>query len=440
MMTIVLDGWDRSSLDQLIAAIQSGARPKGGVSTETGDIPSLGGENLTLSGRVKLNDVKLIPSEFYKRMSKGHLEKDDVLINKDGAQTGKVGCYEVDLSPACINEHLFLLRGQKNRIIQKYLYYSLLSQPGQYQIRSQISGSAQPGLKSNFIRGLIVDLPRSLTEQRKIAHILSMIDRAIEQTEALIAKQQSIKSGLMYDLLTRGVDEQGNLRSEKTHQFKDSLLGKIPVEWEVISIKTVLKCNPKNGYSPIESPDWNGIYMLGLGCLTPEGFQPKQLKYAPYEDMRIETARLADGDFLISRANTRELVGLVGIFKDIGELCIYPDLIMRLQFCPTVIPEYMEQLFSSSIIRQQIKNAATGTSESMVKISASIIKQLIFPKPPIAEQSRIKSIIKKINSSMHELKTSHYKLRALKTALMQDLLTGRKRVTALLHEKEMINA
>ena len=76
----------------------------------------------------------------------------------------------------------------------------------------------------------------------------------------------------------------------------------------------------------------------------------------------------------------------------------------------------------------------------MVKISASIIKQLIFPKPPIAEQSRIKSIIKKINSSMHELKTSHYKLRALKTALMQDLLTGRKRVTALLHEKEMINA
>ena len=59
------------------------------------------------------------------------------------------------------------------------------------------------------------------------------MDRAIEQTEALIAKQQRIKTGLMQDLLTRGIDEHGNLRSEQTHEFKDSPLGRIPVEWEV---------------------------------------------------------------------------------------------------------------------------------------------------------------------------------------------------------------
>ena len=60
-------------------------------------------------------------------------------------------------------------------------------------------------------------------EQTKIAEILSTVDRAIEQTEALIAKQQRIKTGLMQDLLTRGIDEHGNLRSEQTHEFKDSL-------------------------------------------------------------------------------------------------------------------------------------------------------------------------------------------------------------------------
>ena len=58
----------------------------------------------------------------------------------------------------------------------------------------------------------------------------------IEQTEALIAKQQRIKTGLMQDLLTRGIDEQGNLRSEETHQFKDASLGRIPVEWEASSL------------------------------------------------------------------------------------------------------------------------------------------------------------------------------------------------------------
>ena len=70
-------------------------------------------------------------------------------------------------------------------------------------------------------------------EQTKIAEILSTVDQAIEQTEALIAKQQRIKTGLMQDLLTRGIDENGNLRSEDTHEFKDSPLGRIPVEWEL---------------------------------------------------------------------------------------------------------------------------------------------------------------------------------------------------------------
>ncbi len=63
--------------------------------------------------------------------------------------------------------------------------------------------------------------------------MLTSIDPAIEQTNALIAKQQRIKTGLMQDLLTRGIDKEGNLRCERTHAFfKDSPLGRIPVEWK----------------------------------------------------------------------------------------------------------------------------------------------------------------------------------------------------------------
>ena len=82
-------------------------------------------------------------------------------------------------------------------------------------------------------------VPTSKPEQTKIAEILSTVDRAIEQTEALIAKQQRIKTGLMQDLLTRGIDEHGNLRSEQTHKFKDSPLGRIPVEWDAKELGTV---------------------------------------------------------------------------------------------------------------------------------------------------------------------------------------------------------
>ena len=73
------------------------------------------------------------------------------------------------------------------------------------------------------IRVRIFPTPRS--EQAKIAEILSTVDRAIEQTEALIAKQQRIKTGLMQDLLTRGIDEHGNLRSEANPHIQRLPLG-----------------------------------------------------------------------------------------------------------------------------------------------------------------------------------------------------------------------
>ena len=88
-------------------------------------------------------------------------------------------------------------------------------------------------LQRCFIEQLPIPTATAKPEQTKIAEILSTVDQAIEQTEALIAKQQRIKTGIMQDLLTRGIDEHGNLRSEQTHRFKDSPLGRIPMEWEV---------------------------------------------------------------------------------------------------------------------------------------------------------------------------------------------------------------
>ena len=99
----------------------------------------------------------------------------------------------------------------------------------------QESGSTRYGLPVSAIESVEIPTPPK-PEQTKIAEILSTVDRVIEQTEALIAKQQRIKAGLMQDLLTCGIDEHGNLRSEETHKFKDSPLGRIPVEWAIKSL------------------------------------------------------------------------------------------------------------------------------------------------------------------------------------------------------------
>jgi type I restriction enzyme S subunit len=104
-----------------------------------------------------------------------------------------------------------------------YLLYHLYQIGLVLKYQQQTTGIIN--FKLNEYSEEVVACPASKPAQTKIAKILSTVDRAIEQTEALIAKQQRIKMGLMQDLLTRGIDEHGNLRSEQTHTFKDSPLG-----------------------------------------------------------------------------------------------------------------------------------------------------------------------------------------------------------------------
>lgn len=436
-----LHGWNEIALDSVIAEMQSGSRPTGGASSDHGDIPSLGGENIIASGGVTLHDVKLVPFDFYTRMTKGHLQHGDVLINKDGAQTGKVGYYQApNESLACINEHLFLMRGKGDQIGQEYLYYCLLSQSGQNQIRVQISGSAQPGLKAGFIKGIVICLPNSLYEQAKIAKILSTVDRAIEQTESLIAKQQRIKTGLMHDLLTRGIDEHGNLRSEETHQFKDSPLGRIPAEWEVQAlsssalIKGGKRLPPGHGYAEGDT---------GYRYLQTTDFINKQLNYNTLHHLFAKTFRMLeryeiiDGDVFISIAGVN--LGVAGIFcPDFDDRTILTENAARIHILTDALPEYLAIQINGPLLQRQILEAK-GIGAGVPKLALFRIQQLLVAWPCMEEQQRIVRRLQSVNSFIQKHRKELGKMQSLKTALMQDLLTGKVRVTPLMDSTEVMS-
>ena len=105
---------------------------------------------------------------------------------------------------------------------------------------ARCTGTSFPAISAKDLSKVSIKLP-PLSEQQKIAQILTKVDEAITQTEKLIAKYQRIKTGLMQDLLTKGIDKNGNIRSEATHEFKDSHLGRIPVEWECDFLPKVAK-------------------------------------------------------------------------------------------------------------------------------------------------------------------------------------------------------
>jgi type I restriction enzyme S subunit len=276
-----------------------------------------------------------------------------------------------------------------------------------------------------------------LHEQQRIAEILDTVDEAIRKTEQLIAKLKQVKQGLLHDLLTRGIDDNGELRDPTRHpeQFKDSQVGRVPKAWDVDALEAWLAASPKNGYSPEAAPEHTGCFMLGLGCLTREGFVPSQLKNAPRNDKNLKPVLLRDGDLLMSRANTRDLVGLVGRFTDIGTLCTYPDLMMRLTpRAERTTSAFMELVLRSDRVRRQVQAAAVGTSESMVKISGAIVRHLIAGFPPLPEQDRIRQRHEAATAQLAREQAGAEKLRLLKQGLMEDLLTGRVRVTSLLGE------
>jgi type I restriction enzyme S subunit len=165
------------------------------------------------------------------------LHAGDVVITKDSETPDDIGVPAViveDIDGLVCGYHLALIRPTA-RVHPTFLAQQLASTQAIKYFAANATGSTRFGLAIGTIEEFDIPTP-PLREQAKIAEVLSTVDRAIEQTEALIAKQQRIKTGFMQDLLTRGVDEHDNLRSEATHKFKDSPLGRIPVEWVLTKI------------------------------------------------------------------------------------------------------------------------------------------------------------------------------------------------------------
>ncbi|MFC1542918.1 restriction endonuclease subunit S [Candidatus Neomarinimicrobiota bacterium] len=327
---------------------------------------------------------------------------------------------------AALNQHLFKVVNRKD--VHRYFLKSL-AEHYLPELGKIAHGSTMQHITRKELESFEVLLPRSYTEQVQIAGIVSIIDNAIDQAEALVTKQQRIKNGFMQELLTKGIGDDNSIRSEETHEFRDSKLGRVPQEWDVTQLGKLLISGPKNGYSPQEAEKWTGIHILGLGCLTYSGFKPLQLKNAPSGDKKLDQFLLHDGDFLISRSNTRDLVGLCGIFKVFDMPCIYPDLMMRIKCNDMIRPEFLELILLSPIGRFQFKAAAAGTSGSMVKINSDHIRELWLPIPSLEEQDRILALMMPLNKRITSTEDNLSKLRHIKIGLLQDLFSGNFQVS-----------
>ncbi|MGB0849418.1 MAG: restriction endonuclease subunit S, partial [Thiolinea sp.] len=227
---IEIEGWNNYRLDE-IGVIYSGATPSTtNLSFWDGSIVWITPSDLSdLSTAYLFDSKKKITEKGLEACSAHYLPANSITLSS----RAPIGYVAIPQTGFCTNQgckSILLDNGFDPEFVYHNLCFNIdkLKRLGEGTTFAEISKTALATVSLSF--------PAEKDEQTQIATILSTIDRAIEQTETIIAKQQRIKTGLMQDLLTCGIDEQGNVRSEATHEFKDSPLGRIPVEWDISSI------------------------------------------------------------------------------------------------------------------------------------------------------------------------------------------------------------
>ena len=356
----ITNKWNLSALDSLIQTIETGSRPKGGVGAFTSGALSIGGEHIgSNSGRLDLSSPKFVPYQYFNEVSKGKLRGNDILICKDGAQTGKVAIIknELDGLDAMCNEHVYILRC-KDAVLQNYVFQILSSSNGQKLLKAGITGSAQGGLNLRNLKQTTIPLPPS-DIQKKIVIECNAIDFACDKARQLIHRQRSEIETLVVSIFdlhypNRSIDSVSN-SVEYGSSAKSSKTGKVAV---------VRMGNIQNGRI-----DWS------------------DLVYSNNDD-EISKYQLKKYDVLFNRTNSPELVGKSAIY--LGEQpAIFAGYLIRVNYKPEVInPFYLCYILNSKRIREH-GFSVMSKSVNQANINGSLLKQYRIPVPPIKDQQAL---------------------------------------------------
>lgn len=385
-------------------------------------------------GRVELATCTRISESEWMLLKKQNCSPapGDVLLSKDGT-IGRVVHYKEDLEVVLLSS-VAILRS-KEFLNPAFLAHVLRSHVFDQQLFRLQSGSALKRLVLGDIRKIRIPVP-DLDVQHSVAEILSTLDEAIEQTEALIAKHQQVKAGLMHDLFTRGITPDGHLRPTREQApelYKESSLGWIPKEWDTATLsergrsgRPHLKTGPFGSSLKIEHWVGEGHPVITIGALGEGEFIHSELLFVSNATaQRLREYQLEVGDVVFSRVAD---VGRSAAILEQHKGWIMSSNLMRISLDQAKVrAAYLQaQLAHDSRVRAQIR--ATVNAGGRDVANSQILNRLLFAWPQPEEQTRILDRVEALDGK-RQAETSHLdNLIKQKPGLMHDLLTGRVRV------------
>jgi type I restriction enzyme S subunit len=369
----------------------------------------LNAKNVTKEG-FKFEHCQFISKDKDLLLGNGKLLQKDIVLTTRGT-VGNIALYNEDIrfEHVRINSGMVILRNLSRDIDTNFLYHLFRSPNFRQQIEKISFGSAQPQLTVKTINNLEVIHPISQKEQRQIATILSTADAVIEKTQAAIAKYKAIKQGMLQDLFTRGIDTTtGKLRpsyQDAPELYKESKLGWIPMEWDVERIDKL--CQITTGNKDTQNKLEYGEYPFFVRSQTVE-----KINSYSYNGEAILTA--GDG------------VGVGKIYHYInGKFDFHQRVYMLYEFEKIITPKYLFYYFSTNFLAEVDRCSAKTTVDS---VRMEMIAGMLVPIPNIVEQISIAEKLISLESKLQTEQDFLHKQQQIKAGLMNDLLSGKKKV------------
>jgi type I restriction enzyme, S subunit len=259
------------------------------------------------------------------------------------------------------------------------------------------------------------------------------VDQAIRETEATVAKHERIKTGLMQTLLTNGIDKQGTVRSQETHAFKDSPCGKVPIDWHVKSLAECVRADSPICYGILMPGAFyeNGVPVIKVRDIINGAIvQSDILLTDPKIDKLYRRSRLRSEDLLITIRGTTGRIAVVP--KELDGANITQDT-ARVRLKQEHSVQFFYFILQSKLVQNQISLHTIG--QAVKGINIADVKNIAIALPEKDEQIAIGQRLSACHRNLTETKSLYAKLRLISRGLMQDLLTGKTRVTALLEPK-----
>lgn len=377
-------GWTKATIGDIARVTAGSAFPLRYQGKKSGELPFAKVSDMNLKGNEKYltRAVNYLDREDLKTVKAKALPAGTVIFPKVGAAllTNKRRILQTD---TIVDNNIMGLIPQG--VSSEFFYYWMLN----FDVTSHIGNGALPSINQGYVEKLELLLP-TMREQERIVQILSTVDIEIQKTSEVLGGLYLLKKGLMQDLFTRGISNK---------KFKETKIGTIPETWELNILENF--CTLQRGFDlPVQKRSHGSVPIIASNGV-----------------IGVHSEAVVKGPGVITGRS-----GTIGKVLYVEEDFWPLNTTLYVKDFHGNDPKYVYYRLQSF----KLENFSTGTG--VPTLNRNIVHRESIAVPSITEQKKIAEILSAVDTQIDIGSNLRLKLTAIKKGLMQDLLSGIKRV------------